>query len=155
MMREVIRVLRPGGLVICCEWGYYPSIHPEYPPVPAPGVLRFFDVVIQSLGQLGIYPVADIIPNLLAGSGQFDGITPQPYSMPIGPWHADLGGQRIGRAFRAACRRFVEAVRPMLTNVGWSEEALYDIFSGYLHDLHTVPGMVNVYHTVHARKLAL
>jgi hypothetical protein len=156
MIREVTRVLRPDGVLVVGEWEFYPSFHPMYQgnsptQSQAPGVRRFFDILAEGLRRLGIRPVDDI-PLWLATSGQFEEIVTQTYLMPIGPWHQDPEMQRIGRAFRAAHKRFFDAVRPMLINAGLDARVLDQVLVGYLHDLRSVSGLVGVYHIVYARK---
>jgi hypothetical protein len=91
----------------------------------------------------------------LANSGEFVDITPRPYYMPIGHWDRDRTRQRLGRAYRASCRRFSLALVPMLVGMGWSESILNEILANYHHDLQNIDGMVGVYHTVYARKREL
>ena len=156
ILREVGRILRPGGLFTSCEWGRYPAFHPSFNLHPAyhvPGICRFFEILHKALDMCrGIQQLAPSIPSLLVASGLFTEITPQIYYMPIGPWHTDFNMQRLGRAYRATLLRYADSMRPLLMEAGWTDGELDDIIGGYVHDLKTVRGLVSVYHTVHARK---
>lgn len=155
MYREVARILRPGGLFLSGEWGRFPSFHPQITrPTPTiPGSSRFFEVLSTALARRQIHPVSGRIPQFITGTGQFTAPISQIYYMPIGPWHADPGLQRIGRAFRVVHLRYADAVKPLLVEVGHTHEEVDEIVEEYAHELRTVPGMVSIFHTVHARRL--
>ena len=47
-LREVARILRPGGLFLSAEWGAHPTLHPEHPWFPEledyiPQTIMFYD----------------------------------------------------------------------------------------------------------------
>jgi len=157
VLREVARLLRPGGLFISCEWGRYPSFHPSFvanPEMHTPGVHRFFRVLNGALDSLGIRPLASRIPALLEDSGFFTDITPQRFYMPIGPLRSDpVWKQEMGKAFRAALRRYAESVKPLLLESGLSSEEVEDIVQDYKHELKTIRGMVSELHTVWAHRI--
>ncbi|KAG6844102.1 hypothetical protein H0H87_009777 [Tephrocybe sp. NHM501043] len=161
VLREVGRILRPGGLFISYEWGRYPAFHPDFHPSlhlnPAehtPGVCHFFDTLIRALDECrGIRPIAGTIPALLGESGAFRDVTQRCYYMPIGPWHPDPQMKHLGRAFRAALVRYADSVKPLLVENGLTEEQVGAIVHEYVHELKTVRGMVSVLYTVHAHRI--
>ncbi|KAG6849012.1 hypothetical protein H0H93_011995 [Arthromyces matolae] len=157
VLEEVGRVLRPGGLFLSCEWGWYPSFHPALgldPSEHAPGISGFFDALNQALDTFcGLQPIAGTVPQLLTESGYFMNITPSLHYVPVGAWHTDLEMQSLGRAFRATLVRYADSVKPLLRDAGWTEVQIGGVMEAFLHDLRTVRGLVAVFHTVHARRL--
>ncbi|KAG6908717.1 hypothetical protein DXG01_003562 [Tephrocybe rancida] len=157
ILREVARILRPGGLFISCEWGRYPAFHPSLalePTEHTPGACQFFDTLTRALDVCrGIQPIAGSIPGVISGEGNFRDVTQRCYYMPIGPWHADPEMKELGRAYRAALIRYVDSVKPLLAEAGLTHEQVGTLVHGYLHELRTVRGMVSVLHTVHARRV--
>lgn len=153
VLREVARVLRPGGLFLSCEWGRGPAFDPSYPSSPIPGLCHFFEVLTKALDVCrGIQPIASVVPSFINHSGLFTEITTYRYYVPIGPWHWDERMRRLGRAFRAAHLRYADSVKPLLTEAGWTEGEITDIVDEFIHELKTVRGLVSVYHVAHARR---
>ncbi|KAF7374434.1 hypothetical protein MSAN_00327500 [Mycena sanguinolenta] len=95
-------------------------------------------------------PVAPPVVPLLAHTGAFDEITSGEYYMTIGSWHPDEVMQRPGRAFRAAYRRYMVSVRPMLMLIergAGSADELDDLYERVQRELAEVEGLVPVFHT--------
>ncbi|KAH7911257.1 S-adenosyl-L-methionine-dependent methyltransferase, partial [Hygrophoropsis aurantiaca] len=158
MLREVARVLKPGGLFLSGEVARSPAFAPQYPFAAeqgAPGAFRFFQEINQMLlNRSGLQQIADKIPRWLQQSGQFTDITMREFLIPIGDWNSSSLLKRVGGEYRQAMERFADSMRPMLrSDDAIDEMGLEQLIQGYIHDLYHVEGMVGVYHTVWARKI--
>ena len=139
-----------------CELGGYAAFHPSFQQVPsvdAPATVRFFDAITVALASRGIQPIADQIPTFIANSDYFIDITVEEKYIPIGIWSSDMVSQNIGTDYLRACELYVDSSKPLLLSAGWSEAALERMIADYIKEIHTVSGLVNVLHTVHARRV--
>lgn len=158
VLQEVGRVLRPGGLFLSCEWEQsQPVFHPTFQvdlPSSVPGACHFYDTLTRALDICrSIQPIASHVPMFIDSSDLFTDITASCYYMPIGPWHDDPSMKMLGRAYRASLLRYIDSVKPLLREAGYSEAEIDEITGAYIHELKTVRGMVSSFHTVHARRL--
>ncbi|KAF8124846.1 S-adenosyl-L-methionine-dependent methyltransferase [Mycena galopus ATCC 62051] len=159
LILEVIRLLRPRGLFLSGEWGRYAGFDPAHSPdsnpeTDAPAHTAFFEYLHAALALRGLHPVAPPVAPLLAHTGAFDEITPREYHMPLGPWHPDPAMKRLGRAFRAAFLRYMDSVRPMLTDAGIvPADELDAVYQDVRQELRNVEGLHCIFYTVHARKI--
>ena len=158
MLGEAARVLRPGGLFLSGEWERGPKfanpIWGNDSSIPATHrLLNRVDAVL--FANHGLVPVASRIPNWLAESDQFQDITVERHFLPIGDWHPDPGMKALGEDFRDIWVRYADSLKPVLRepNLGLNEAQIDELVAGFEDDMHTVPGMVGVYHTVHAIKV--
>lgn len=156
MIAEAARVLRQGGLFLSGEWKPLPvfSTTVARPAEAIPATYNLINMVNQTLHQRhGMIPVGLSIPGWLEQSGRFVNITPQDHFVPIGDWHQDPLMQVFGNDMRATLVRYGDSLKPMLKEAGYEEADIETIFRAYVHELHTVPGLMAVYRTVHARKV--
>lgn len=155
MLTEVLRILRPGGLFLSAEWGRYPAFHPSFdldPAEHAPALCRFFGAMNSALAHRGIFPVASMVPSWLNSTGRFIDITPRVYYFPIGSWHIDPLLKRVGNVLQSILLRFSESARVFLLDSGLVEAQVDAMHSDLEHELHSIEGLVAVFHTVHATK---
>ena len=152
MVREVARVLRPGGIFISGEIGRNVAFAPGYPgnlAVDAPGATRFFKVVNELLERVGLHEVTGDIPHWLRDIGMFTGGRIQEHLIPIGEWHPSSRQKSLGRAYLGAMTAFAESFKPFLRDQGdLSEREICELIDGYVRDMRCVPGLVSVYQTV-------
>ncbi|KDQ56028.1 hypothetical protein JAAARDRAFT_180238 [Jaapia argillacea MUCL 33604] len=155
MLREVSRILRPGGLFLSCEWRYAVFLDdpPRDPQIFCPSSHRFFAAVAHALHARGLEPVASRVPEWLIHTGQFTQMVPQRFSLPIGDWPDDPPARVIGTAAAVILKRFADSISPMLRENGMGEGALNDLIAAFAHELDHSRGMFLIYETVHARKI--
>lgn len=156
IVREVSRILRPGGVFISGEWGRHPSFHPNYdsdPSLQTPSFCRFFQILHGALAQRGILPVAGTVHTILQSTGGFSEITSQTHYFPIGPWSTDHIMQRIGKAFRTVLSRYMESVRPVILGHGMNASDLDHLYADARSEILNTEGLVAVYYSVHARRM--
>ncbi|KAK0467097.1 S-adenosyl-L-methionine-dependent methyltransferase [Desarmillaria tabescens] len=157
IIREVSRILRPGGIFVSGEWGQHPTIHPSYNLDPAsqtPSFCHFFQLLRDALARRGIpQNVPGTVHSLLQSSGGFFEVTPQTHYFPVGPWSSDHAIQRIGRAFRAVLSRYMDSVRPVILELGVNASDLDDLYAGARAEIGRAQGLVAVYYSVHARRI--
>jgi len=156
ILQEVSRLLRPGGLFVSCEWGRYVAFDPSFQQVPsidAPASVKFFDAITNALALRGIQPIAHQIPTFLANSGCFTDITVEQKYIPVGVWPSDLPSQNIGADCLKVHERYADSFKPLLLETCSSAAVVERVITDYIQELHTVSGLVDVLHTVHARRL--
>ncbi|KAK0202660.1 S-adenosyl-L-methionine-dependent methyltransferase [Desarmillaria ectypa] len=156
IIREVSRILRPGGIFVSGEWGRRPAFHPSYNLDPAsqtPSFYRFFQLLHGALAQRGILPVAGTVHSMLQSNGGFSEITSQTRYFPIGPWSADRAMQRIGRAFRRVLSRYMDSVRPVILELGMNASDLDDLYADARAEIANAQGLVMVYYSVYAHRI--
>ncbi|KAJ7092438.1 S-adenosyl-L-methionine-dependent methyltransferase [Mycena belliarum] len=158
LLIEVVRLLRPRGLLLSGEWGRYPSFHPSFAPrtpaTHAPALSAFYAHLYTALAQRRLLPITPPVAPLLAQTHAFTDIVADEFYMPIGAWHPDPAMRQLGRVFRVVFLRYIASVRPMLAESGVATpEALDDMYQRVERELRTVAGLVGVFHTVHARKI--
>ena len=159
-------MLRPGGLLISCEWGQDVTFHPDWanngdPALHVPNAQVFFNAVAQAFQSVrNIPPIASRIPSLLESSPLFENVTPRVFYMPIGPWPdgmQDMNGQEMGRAYRASLRRYADSVKHLLYEAGWSRNNVEVLVQAFKEELTRVGGhvggLVSSVYTVHARRV--
>ncbi|KAJ7271148.1 hypothetical protein C8J57DRAFT_1603580 [Mycena rebaudengoi] len=157
-LREVARLLRPGGLFLSGEWNRTAAFHPTYAPrtpeTHAPAFTAFIAHVHAALTARGLPALPPPVPALLAADPAFTGVTESTYYLPIGAWHEDAALKRLGRAFRYAVLRYAAGMRPMFVEGGiLSEEEMNEVYANLKRELHAVAGLVGVFRAVHARKV--
>jgi hypothetical protein len=157
-LEEVGRILKPGGIIVSCEWGRRAVLDPSCGSdiaINTPGIDRFGDAITAALAAKGIGQVVQSIPSWLsrATSAQFTEITPGLVYVPIGSWHANPRLHTIGKAYRSSLKKYAQAMKPMLREAGWPDGELDELMRDMVHDTQNVAGISGVYHTVHARKI--
>ncbi|TFK48169.1 S-adenosyl-L-methionine-dependent methyltransferase [Heliocybe sulcata] len=157
MLRDVARVLRPGGLFISGEFRNYP-VFPERrpgrndPDILCPHFFRFLGLTAQALGLLGVrWDLSCKIPQWLEASGSFYNITRRTFELPIGDWHPEQRHSGI-----KAAEIFVGFVEAMESFLGYSglipKEELARLMGGAIYELQHVSGLVMYYDVVCAHK---
>lgn len=139
-----------------CELGGYAAFHPSFQQVPsvdAPATVRFYDAITNALAFHGIQPIAHQIPTFITDSGYFVDITVEQKFIPIGVWPSDVVSQNIGADYLTVCERYADSSKPLLLAAGWSGATLERMITDYIQEIHTVSGLVEVLHTVHARRV--
>ena len=119
----------------------------------APSTAEFFRAVRDTLRERrGIPTVAHKIPELLADSGHFTNVTSHAFLMPVGDWHENPALRELGREYREMVELYARSMRAVLVDGPWAARA-DALVQGYIDESWRVPGLVSVYHTVHARRL--
>jgi hypothetical protein len=152
MLAEAARVLRPGGLFLSGEWERWPSFNNN--PNIGDRILGI-DRLVNVVDSLLIQNYALYIPTWLDESAQFQDITVQSFSVPIGDWPSDPDQRALGKYFRSVCVQYVDSLKPLLgePRSGLNVVQINDLILGYLDNIYNVPGIVGKYHTVHAKKI--
>ncbi|EIN05108.1 S-adenosyl-L-methionine-dependent methyltransferase [Punctularia strigosozonata HHB-11173 SS5] len=103
LLREIARVLKPGGLFIGGEWARRASFAPHRDPdrdlaVHAPGIQAMFEAISSGLrDRKGIdRAFGPVMAAWLSDTGVFNYIVEEKFYMPIGDWptHADASALR-------------------------------------------------------------
>ncbi|KAJ7224648.1 S-adenosyl-L-methionine-dependent methyltransferase [Mycena pura] len=166
---EAARLLRPGGLFISSEWARALYLDPTHAPAAAsagqaprpaaatPAIAAFFAALHAALAALGLQPTAPPIASLLQAAPALFGtssIHAETHMVPLGAWHPSPNMRRIGRALRTSFLRYMDSVQPLLSESGGlSPDALAQMYAGTRAEVRSVPGLVAVFHTVHARRV--
>lgn len=156
LVGEAARVLRPGGLFLSGEWEPFPIHNATVSQLDnvIPATFSLVNMVNETLHKrYNMDPVGTSVPGWLEQSGRFANITPQVYKVPIGDWHQDPLMREFGNDMRATLVRYGESLKPMLKEAGYAEIQVETVLQAYVHELHTVRGLMGVYRTVHARKV--
>ncbi|TCD65162.1 hypothetical protein EIP91_003018 [Steccherinum ochraceum] len=148
LLDEVARVLRPRGLFVAGEWMRGPAmIRGADPAVHLPRTTEFFRVVNNTLTVKNIFPVAPFLHELIEESNHFEDVHSRQIEIVV-------GGDARGNRFREMQKVYAESMRVVLVEAGrHSRREVDELVAGYLWELYHVPGMIHVYHAVHARRL--
>ncbi|KAF9446856.1 S-adenosyl-L-methionine-dependent methyltransferase [Macrolepiota fuliginosa MF-IS2] len=157
ILPEVIRVLRPGGIFLSCEWDLGVSFHPDSPhatetALHAPASTQFYQVLNAALESRGIRTVMSQITGYLHESSAFDDIQPNAFYVPVGTWHDNPRMQDLGRGFLATQSRLADSVKPFLKQVGHPQAYVDGLVREFVEELRTTDGLVGTYRLVHGIK---
>jgi len=150
LLREVARILRPGGLFLSGEWDAHPTLHPRHPWVERfeeyiPQTTTFFDVASDVVPTLGPSITAQIRQN-----GSFEGLVSRRRPIPISaPLEAGSSGLRfVSEVMERTTKGYADAlVAARCVPVGVAED--------FKAELSGRSGVVCVYQTVFARKMVV
>ncbi|KAN0125366.1 S-adenosyl-L-methionine-dependent methyltransferase [Lactarius tabidus] len=146
-LREVARILRPGGLFLSAEWDTHPTLHPEHPKFLdlegyMPETITFYD-----LASTVVPTLSPDISALIHENGSFERPVLKRRAIPISVLHAS-GSNGL---------HFVSEVMKRVTQ-GYADALVAgrrvppDVADSFKAELSSRRGIVCVYQTVFARK---
>lgn len=153
LIREVARVLRPGGLFVSCEWDSYPCmIDGTGLGSRAPRTHHYFSLINSALHTLGVRSIAGNVPRFLEQSHVFTDIQCARFTVPVGPWQGGL--ERTGERLMTNVLVYAQSILPLLLEGEFvSRRDAVGLIEGIGDEIDNVPGIVLVYNTVHARRI--
>ncbi|KAG9100302.1 hypothetical protein FRC06_004280 [Ceratobasidium sp. 370] len=158
-LRELARVLRPGGVAIFAEVDSTPFTDKKHRIQPgvrggAPGWTDYWSEVRQALGQLGIdVGVPSRLRSLVRETREFESIVAQEALVPIGFWPKDPVVLSIGQLAWMNYDSLLLALRPLLLEHGITPEKVATLIEDAQSDLyHPKVQPSCCWHIVHARK---
>ncbi|KAK7446401.1 hypothetical protein VKT23_014606 [Stygiomarasmius scandens] len=163
MIREISRLLRPGGLVLLIE----PSLHPFAEgdrPTPEAGASHvptnsgwssFWETYRACLTRQGIdISIPERLAEILLATGTFEDVIQRDGNIPVGFWPNDPNLLTVGQLQWMDFDLFLPAVRPLLLSLGLGERHVLELIANAQKDLYHPPveGLGCRVHIVHASK---
>jgi len=155
LVSEIVRLLRPGGMVLLGEMDYsITTASGRNLAAEAPDFFQWFETVrVFIRTRLGLDMNSPArLPQILHEKG-FRSITTRAYAIPIGAWAGDPVGRQIGEMNRQVWLEFVNTTRPMLMEVRRNEQQVDRLIAGVRTLLEELPQGVRLlsrYHTIWA-----
>lgn len=154
MFKEILRLLRPGGLFLYVD---LESTLIEAGGTPIPYTILFRDTVHRGLHAQGVRPY-DIprVSTKLRAMGGFARVEHAVASIPLGPWDTSSALQQdIG----ARCARnlvgFSLSFQPLMRRVGLEQPEIDEIIGGLWREMEDPSKRIFLrYHTMYAFKAA-
>ncbi|KZT01838.1 S-adenosyl-L-methionine-dependent methyltransferase [Laetiporus sulphureus 93-53] len=146
LIREVARILRPGGLFMSGEWESDPIMsNGQHLDTAAPDTFVFFREVKNALRTCGLASAADGIPQWLRASG-FRDLAIHQFRM--------TNDEQTGRRFVMIVTTYAESMQLWLVKGGHLSHArARELVRGMLREVDSLPGIVFTYRVVHARAI--
>jgi len=163
LLREIARLLRPGGLVLLIEPDLVPTVNGK-PVVRCPdgsggdsglhGWLTFWETYRACLKSRGIDPtVPQRLVDLVSATDAFENIVTQNCDVPVGFWPTDSHLLTIGQLQWMDYELFLPAVKPLFLSAGVSESKVERIIADAQHDLYYPGVSISTHlHIVYASK---
>ncbi|KAG9125573.1 hypothetical protein FRC07_007036 [Ceratobasidium sp. 392] len=145
-LRELARVLRPGGVAIFAEVDTTPFTDKKHRIQPgsrggAPGWTDYWDQVRQALGQLGIdVAIPSRLRTIVREMREFESIVAQEALVPIGFWPKDPVVLSIGQLAWMNYDNLLLALRPLLLDHGITPEKVATLIEEAQSDLYHPKG---------------
>ncbi|KAI0314878.1 hypothetical protein OF83DRAFT_1134843 [Amylostereum chailletii] len=161
LLREVARILRPGGLFLSCEWVACPALHPAHPhrahpDAYIPNTTRLSREVLRLLnGEQACIPALIRDTRAFTPPVETTRVLPigRPFAPPGSPPPSD-GLQHIGEAMRLVAHGFAASVAAAAASKGQREgERVAALAEEYKREIDEKSGLVAVWRTVWARKV--
>ncbi|KAK0240070.1 S-adenosyl-L-methionine-dependent methyltransferase [Armillaria nabsnona] len=157
LLREISRLLRPGGLVILIEPNLTPTIDPSSPSSSqhdASGWFTFWETYHTCLRRQRIDPtVPQRMADMLFATGTFDNIAKREGNIPVGSWPRDPVILTVGQLQWMDYELLLPALRPFFLTVGLPETKVRSLIADAQHDLyHPSVHLSCVINIVHASK---
>lgn len=146
-LREVARILRPGGLFLSADWDTHPALHPEHPwfldlEDYMPQTITFYDHASTIVPTL-----APDIPTLIHENGSFERPVLKRRAIPISELHApgSNGLHFVSEVMKRVTQGYADALVA-------GRRVPLDIADNFKAELSWRSGIVCIYQTVFARK---
>lgn len=156
MLREVARVLRPGGIFVSGEVLRHVTFASNFhgnPIVDAPNADRLYSLIDDILASRGVHNYVQRIPGYIRENGSFIDGEVRDYTIPIGECYSTTTHERrLGREYLGVMTKFGVSVGAMLRREGFDEMEIQNLVTGFVHDMESVQGLVGVYQTVWMRR---
>ncbi|KAJ3999143.1 S-adenosyl-L-methionine-dependent methyltransferase [Lentinula boryana] len=159
-LREITRLLRPGGLVLLIEPDLIPIVNGK-PVALAPAGLgggdwsTFWETYRNCLRRQDIdTTVPQRLTDMLTTTGAFENIVKRDGNIPVGFWPKDPLSLSVGQLQWLDYDLFLPALRPMFLFHGLTENQVRSLITGAQRDLyHPVAELSTHVNIVHASKL--
>ncbi|KAK0483693.1 S-adenosyl-L-methionine-dependent methyltransferase [Armillaria novae-zelandiae] len=157
LLREISRLLRPGGLVILVEPNLTPTIAPSSPSSSqqdASGWFTFWETYHTCLRRQRIDPtVPQRMADLLFATGTFENIAKQEGNIPVGSWPREPVALTVGQLQWMDYDLLLPALRPFFLTVGLPEARVRSLIADAQQDLYRSSVHLScVINIVHATK---
>ncbi|KAK0197041.1 S-adenosyl-L-methionine-dependent methyltransferase, partial [Armillaria mellea] len=157
LLREISRLLRPGGLVILIESNLTPIIAPSSPSSSqqdASGWFTFWETYHTCLRRQRIDPtVPQRMVDLLSATGTFENIAKREGNIPVGFWPREPLSLTVGQLQWMDYELLLPALRPFFLTVGLPETKVRSLIADAQQDLyHPSVHLSCLTYIVHASK---
>ncbi|TDL17679.1 hypothetical protein BD410DRAFT_794152 [Rickenella mellea] len=137
-LREVKRLLRPGGLFISGDYG--PEFHTAEGSTPRgklPCTTKIVEMFALGIRAQGLDPDGyTVTAERLRTFGGFEEINELNVRVPIGPWDTSSALQQdIGEHFREVIKLIAFSLKPIMYRVGLSQSDADEICQGFIQEI--------------------
>ncbi|KAH8114996.1 S-adenosyl-L-methionine-dependent methyltransferase [Phellopilus nigrolimitatus] len=146
VLREVARVLCPGGLFLSGEWVCEVRMDDgSEARTAARGMSRFFQSVANFVNRRRLFSDTARIPQLLTTNGNFEQVVTRQH-------HVALDDSNLGNRAKRMTLDFGDSLRGLFIESGLTAVQVETVLQGLRSDIEHVEGMELIYQTVHARR---
>lgn len=133
-IRELLRVLRPGGLLLIGESSFPLSLSDGTEPPLGSATRELAEVVRASMRELGLDPELRLkLKSELRGNPQVDQVETANFNIPLGDWPREKALQAVGRIGLEALTVSFRSLTPLLRQVGY-DDAMISMLASRLHE---------------------
>ncbi|KIK57748.1 hypothetical protein GYMLUDRAFT_75357 [Collybiopsis luxurians FD-317 M1] len=149
LLREIARVLRPGGLVLLIE--------PDLTPKVDGGFARDWSILWETYRNCLTRQRIDVsvperLEDMLGATGAFENIIKRDGNIPVGSWPKDKHLLSVGQLQWLDYDLFLPALRPMFLELGLTETQARSLIENAQHHLYQPGSMSTQVHIVHGSK---